>query len=122
MSRVVHFEITAREPQKAIDFYSTVLDWKFQKWDNPGPDYWLVTTGEDETPGINGGLASGEPIGAVVNTIGIADLDATLQKVQENGGKVLQPRGPLPGMGWYATFEDPAGNHLGLMQADPAAK
>ena len=122
MSRVVHFEIMAREPQKVIDFYSSVLDWKFRKSDNPGADYWLVTTGDEQTPGINGGLASGDPVGAVVNTIGVADLDATLQKVQENGGKVVQPRGPLQGTGWFASFEDPAGNHLGLLQADQATQ
>jgi len=116
----MHFAIMAREPQKVVDFYSTVLDWKFEKQDHPGTDYWLVTTGDEQTPGINGGLASGDPIGAVVNTIGVADMDATLQKVEENGGKIILPREPLPGMGMYATFEDPAGNQFGLMQADPA--
>jgi uncharacterized protein len=120
MSRVVHFAIMAREPQKVIDFYSTVLGWKFEKQDHPGTDYWLVTTGDEQTPGINGGLASGDPIGAVVNTLSVADLDGTLQKVQENGGKVVRPPEPLPGMGMYATFEDPAGNRFGLMQIDPA--
>ena len=121
MSRVVHFEIMAGEPQKVIDFYSTVLDWKFKKQDHPGTDYWLVTTGDEQTPGINGGLAFGDPVGAVVNTIGVADMDATLQKVEANGGKIVRPREPLPGMGMYATFEDPAGNQFGLMQAEPAA-
>jgi len=122
MSRVVHFAINAREPQKAIDFYSTVLDWKFDKQNHPGADHWLVTTGDEQTPGINGRLASGDPIGTVANTIGVADLDATLQKVQENGGKVVRPREPLLGMGWYATFEDPVGNQLGLIQADPVVE
>jgi hypothetical protein len=122
MSRVVHFEIMAREPQKAVDFYSNVLGWKFRKWNNPGMDYWLITTGDDKVPGINGGLGPGDPVKEVVNTIGIADLDATLKKVVQHGGKVLQPRGPLPGVGWYAAFEDPVGNRFGLMQADPAAK
>jgi predicted enzyme related to lactoylglutathione lyase len=121
MSRVVHFEIMAREPQKAIDFYSTVLDWKFQKWENPGAEYWMITTGEEAKPGINGGLTHGEPVGAVVNTIGTADLDTALQRVEENGGSVVQPRGPLPGMGWYAVFQDPTGNRFGLMQSDPSA-
>lgn len=122
MSRVVHFEIMAKEPQMAADFYSKVLGWKFQKWDNPGMDYWLITTGDDKEPGINGGLGPGDPVKAVVNTIGVADLDGTLNKVVEHGGKVAQPRGPIPGVGWYAAFEDPAGNLLGLMQDDPTAK
>ena len=122
MSRVVHFEIMAKQPQQAIDFYSTVLSWEFQKWANPGMDYWLITTGEDKEPSINGGLGPGDPIKAVVNTIGVADLDATLKRITEHGGKVLRPRGAIPGVGWYAAFEDPAGNQLGLMQDDPAAK
>jgi predicted enzyme related to lactoylglutathione lyase len=122
MSRVVHFEIAAREPQKAIDFYSAVLDWKFQKSEHTDAEYWHVLTGDEQRPGINGGLASGNPVGSVVNTIGIADLDATLDRVEENGGKVLQPRVARPGMGWFASFEDPVGNQLGLMQADAAAQ
>lgn len=57
----------------------------------------------------------------MVNTIGIADLDATLDKVEEHGGKVVQPRVARPGMGWFASFEDPVGNRPGLMQTDPSA-
>ena len=52
----------------------------------------------------------------------VADLDAVLAKVTENGGKVKQPRGPIPGVGWYAAFVDPTGNAFGLMQADTAAR
>lgn len=122
MSRVVHFEIMAKEPQQAVEFYSKVFGWKFHKWDNPGMDYWLITTGEDKVPGINGGLGPGDPVKTVVNTIGIADLDATVMRIVQHGGKVMQPRGPLPGVGWYAAFEDSVGNQFGLMQDDPAAK
>jgi predicted enzyme related to lactoylglutathione lyase len=122
MSRVVHFEIMAKEPQQAVDFYSKVLGWKFQKWDNPTMDYWLITTGDEKLPGINGGLGPGDPVKAIVNTIGVADLDATLMRIVQHGGKVLQPRDPLPGVGWYAAFEDSVGNQFGLMQSDPAAK
>jgi predicted enzyme related to lactoylglutathione lyase len=112
----------AKEPQQAVDFYSKVLGWKFQKWDNPTMDYWLITTGDEKLPGINGGLGPGDPVKAIVNTIGVADLDATLMRIVQHGGKVLQPRGPLPGVGWYAAFEDSVGNQFGLMQSDPAAK
>jgi predicted enzyme related to lactoylglutathione lyase len=118
MSRVVHFEIRAAEPQKVIDFYSSVLDWKFQKWSSSETEYWLVATGDDQTPGINGGLAPGSPVGAVVNTIGVSDLDETIDKVEEHGGRIVLPRVSRPGMGWYASFEDPVGNHFGLLQAD----
>jgi len=55
MPRVIHFEIHAGNPERAIKFYGEVLGWQFNKWDGPMP-YWLVTTGPGGLPGINGGL------------------------------------------------------------------
>ena len=54
MSRVVHFEIQASQPQQLIDFYTTLLGWDFRQWG--GPDYWLIETGPADQAGINGGL------------------------------------------------------------------
>jgi len=135
MSRPIHFDVSAKDPQKFVSFYEAVFGWKFDKTPMP-MDYWLITTGPKETPGIDGGLSQGEPkteprprevkgqsvLAGVVLTLDANDLDATLAKVTENGGKVKQPRGPIPGVGWYAAFVDPTGNAFGLMQADPKAK
>ncbi len=41
MPRVVHFEIHAGEPERAIRFYEKVLGWSFQKWEGP-MEYWLI--------------------------------------------------------------------------------
>src|SRR5882762_7349395 len=55
MSRVIHFEIPASDPERASAFYKKVFGWKIEKW--PGPmEYWMVTTGAEGAPGINGGL------------------------------------------------------------------
>ena len=54
MPRVSHFEIHATDPDRAIRFYSTVFSWQFNKWDGP-VEYWLVRTGPDDEPGIDGG-------------------------------------------------------------------
>jgi len=51
MSRVVHFEINADQPQRAVQFCQQVFDWKIEKWAGPA-DYWLVVTGT-EAPGID---------------------------------------------------------------------
>ena len=55
MARVVHFEIHADEPERAIEFYKSALGWEFTKWDGAG-EYWLIITGSPDEPGINGGL------------------------------------------------------------------
>jgi predicted enzyme related to lactoylglutathione lyase len=55
MPRPIHFEIHAADPQRAIKFYTQLFGWTFTKWESP-MDYWLIKTGEQGTPGIDGGL------------------------------------------------------------------
>ena len=32
MSRIVHFEINADDPQRAVAFYQNVFGWEIKKW------------------------------------------------------------------------------------------
>jgi predicted enzyme related to lactoylglutathione lyase len=54
MNRVIHFEIHAENLQRAGHFYGELFNWKFEKY--MPEEYWLITTGPDGEPGINGGL------------------------------------------------------------------
>ena len=121
MARVTHFDISADAPAQLIPFYEETFGWKFEKWEGP-MEYWLLTTGPDEQPGINGGLAKREQDDYVLNTMDISDIDATIDQIEKKGGKVVMPKSPIPGVGWFAQFEDPEGNRLGLMQSDENAK
>ena len=127
MPRVVHFEIHAADPERGVKFYERVFGWTFQKWEGP-MEYWLITTGPDSEPGINGGLLrrqgeiDGQAVIAYVCTIGVDDLDATMASVEANGGTVAVPKMPIPGMGWLAYYKDTEGNIFGIMQGDPSAK
>lgn len=42
--------------------------------------------------------------------------------VTKNSGKVLAPKMPIPGVGWFAMIADTEGNRFGLMQSDESAK
>lgn len=118
MSRVVHFEIPADDPKRAIKFYEKVFDWQIEKWDGP-IEYWLIMTGEEDKPGIDGGLARREdPTTGVENTIDVKDLDASLANVKAHGGEVIRPRMAVPGVGWMAYIKDTEGNVFGLMESD----
>jgi len=129
MSRVVHFEIHADEPERAIRFYEELLDWKFSKWDGP-VDYWTVVTGEDGSPGIDGGLMKrrgprpedGQAVNSYVCTVGVSDLDSLMSRVEMLGGSLPVPKNPVPGIGWLAYAKDPEGNILGLLESDPEAR
>jgi uncharacterized protein len=122
MARVVHFEIPADNPERAVAFYQSVFGWKIQKWAGP-VDYWLVSTGEAPEPGINGGMMLRPHPGAVTcNTIGVPSVDNALKAVEDAGGKTVAPKMPIPGVGWLAYCTDTEGNQFGMMQADTAAK
>jgi predicted enzyme related to lactoylglutathione lyase len=127
MSRVVHFEIHAAEPQRAVGFYQAVFGWQFKKWEGP-QDYWLITTGPDSEPGINGGMLrrqggiDGTAVLAYVCTVGVSSLEATLSSIDKLGGSIAMPKMAVPGVGWLAYAKDTEGNIFGILQPDAAAK
>jgi predicted enzyme related to lactoylglutathione lyase len=49
MPRIIHFELPADNPERAVEFYSKVFGWKMQKWEGP-TEYWLVSTGDAGQP------------------------------------------------------------------------
>jgi predicted enzyme related to lactoylglutathione lyase len=128
MRRPVHFEIHADDPERASAFYSTVFGWRIEKWAGPA-DYWLVTTGPDGEPGINGGIlrrqgpppAAGAPVHGYVCTTEVPALDDTVEAATGAGGTVALPRMPVPGVGWLAYLEDTEGNLFGVLEPDPNA-
>ncbi|MFN8423956.1 MAG: VOC family protein [Anaerolineae bacterium] len=129
MSRPVHFEIHAADPERMAAFYTNLFGWTVQKWDGP-MDYWMVRTGAEGEPGIDGGIvrrmgdapADGAPVSAFVCTVGVDDCAAMVEKAVSLGGTVAMPKGPIPGMGWLAYVKDLDGNIMGLMEMDEAAK
>jgi predicted enzyme related to lactoylglutathione lyase len=90
MPRVIHFEIPAENPDQLAEFYARTFDWEIQKWEGP-VDYWLITTGEQDEPGIDGAITRKENLKAVTNTIDVPSTDEYINKVVENGGKVDLP-------------------------------
>ncbi len=122
MPRPIHFDIAADDPDRAMKFYKGVFGWKFNKWDGP-LDYWLVTTGEKDEPGIDGGISRrNKQMPGVMNTIGVPSVDRYMKKIEAKGGKILMPKMAIPGIGWFATCQDTEGNVFGIIQEDTEAK
>jgi uncharacterized protein len=127
---VVHFEIYARDAEKLAKFYSSVFDWTIEAM--PGMDYHYVKTvdtDEKGTPtqpgGINGGLLV-RPAGfedrGWINYINVDALDPAVRRAEDLGAKVMKPRAPVPGMGWFAMLTDPQGNSFAMWERDPSAR
>ena len=127
MPRVVHFEIHAAEPEKAVAFYQAVFGWEITKWDGP-MEYWLIKTGPDGEPGINGGMLrrhgtiDGTAVIAYVCTVGVPSLEATMEAIAAAGGQIVVPKMAVPHIGWLAYAKDTQGNIFGILQPDSAAK
>ncbi len=125
MGRVVHFEIHAADPDRAERFYRRVFGWEIRRWEGTPVDYRLITTGDDERPGINGAIvqrrggAGGKAVTAFVCTVDVDDLAAIQASVAEAGGEQVVDRQELDGVGAFAYFKDSEGNIFGAMQSAP---
>jgi len=104
--------------------YEEVFGWAFQRWgDN---DYWVITTGEPGTPGIDGGLLPRQgpapEVGAAVNgyvvTVEVDDLDATVEQALKLGGEVRLAKMQMAGIGWLAYLADTDGNLFGVLEPE----
>jgi uncharacterized protein len=124
---VVHFEIPADDPERAVKFYRELFGWEIKQMGGP-MDYWLVETvptdgeGMPTRQGVNGGLMRRMMPGQTpVNYIAVDDVDEFARKAQQLGAKSIMPKTPVPGMGWFAQLKDPEGNVFAIWQHDMAA-
>ena len=123
MNRINHFEIYTDDPEAVQPFYGEVFGWTFKKFEGGPMEYWLVTTGADKDPGINGGITrprEGQSSGTI-NTIAVKSLDGTIKKIEERGGRICVPKMAIPRVGWLAYAEDPQGNVFGIVEPDSKA-
>ena len=118
MNSVTWFEIPVNDLNRATDFYQKVFE----------VDMTIMEMGEslmswfpewpDGKKGITGTLIKTDGYtpsyqGTVVY-FGVDDIDATLDKVKANGGKVVLPKTDIGEYGVFAQFEDTEGNRLAL--------
>lgn len=121
-----YFDLTVSDLAIARNFFEAVLGWRFEKFPMPY-EYYRIQAGAADEPGIDGGIGAirdapicgGKP--TVSLTMPVADLDASTIAVVANGGKVIEQKLSIPGVGWYATCAEPGGLMFGLIQADASA-
>ena len=89
MPRLVHFEMNVKDVHKTISFYEDVFGWRFQKWNGP-MDYWLIMTGDEDEPGIDGGLGYAEEgFPKIVNTIAEFYVHQDIERKSKEAEKTL---------------------------------
>lgn len=113
-------ELMTRDVDAAKAFYAAVFGWTYDEMDmGPAGTYSVIEGGEHN--GLGGLMAMPSDMPDMVPNhwavyFTVADLDATLEKVTGNGGQIVVPATPIPGVGTMAHVHDPAGGSFALLQ------
>lgn len=138
MNPVVHFEMGYNDRERMKKFYQDAFGWKMQQLGAEMGNYVVAQTAETdangmvERPGaINGGFykKTGPSSEAPSVVIAVEDINASIEAVKANGGKILggmdsagnhtmEPT-MIPGIGLWISIEDTEGNRVSLLQPNP---
>ena len=121
--------MTSKDQKK---FYNELFGWKFDKFPSPpgskmpeGMEYWMISTVDDKgNEGVNGGMMrrqSPQQQG-ITNYFDVKSVQEYSAKVEKLGGKVISPKMPVPGMGYFAVCTDTENNGFGIFEVDSTAK
>jgi len=116
----VYFEIPVTDLERAIQFYTSVFGFGFERETIHDNEMALFPLDEN-APGISGALAKGEIYkptkeGTLIY-LKSKDIDKTLEQAINSGGAVLFPKTSNGEWGFVAELEDSEGNRIGLLQA-----
>ena len=119
-ARVVHVEVRGLDAPELHEFYESVFGW--YRNDSLSIDDYAVTEvgGGPLTVGI--GSVPDWSARSAKFYVQVEDIDQTLQRVADAGGKAVMPRTVGPTFGTehilvFTSFVDPAGNVIGLVEA-----
>ena len=124
MATIVHFDISADNPERAKKFYESLFGWKIGHIAG-FPDYYEIETADvNGVKGVGGGLTKREnpQLNGITNFIGVTSVDETVAKLDSIGGKLIQPKQTIPGYGYIAVCSDSENNSFGLFQDDKKAR
>ena len=121
-----YFDLTVMDVEAAQRFFALCLGWQFEPFD-PIPGYYRIEAGGPDEPGIDGGIGAaqdfpqseGKPL--TLMTVPVPDIDEVIGKVERNGGRVIEAKRAIPGVGWFCTCSEPGGLWFGVLQSDPDA-
>ena len=109
------FEIPAKDINRAIKFYSSVLGIQINAVDMFGTKMGFFPNDEQSVSGaiVQGDGYEPSATGAVLYLNGGDNLEVCLSKVEEAGGKIIVPKTQISvEMGYFAMFIDSEGNRI----------
>jgi predicted enzyme related to lactoylglutathione lyase len=119
MPGIVWWEVETAEPERFQQFHAALSGWDFVPAfadTELGADYWIIRQNGEGIGGLQRASSSAPPPSAGTRLyLAVDDLEATLDRVVELGGRVERTRIALGGDDrWFGVFRDPAGVSFGL--------
>ncbi len=111
---IVHIELSAHDQKEIASFYANVFGWQIQEF--PDMNYTTFSSGEDRPGGGFNAVSEANPAGTTIVYIETDDVDASLAKIEANGGERVGEPLDIPGVGIIHWFNDPSGNHMSLLK------
>ena len=112
-------ELHTTDPAGAVSFYEKVVGYTGRAMDmGPAGTYHIVSRSGQDRGGITGHLQPGFPP-HWLPYVSVDDADATLARVEKNGGKTLMGAHDIPGIGRFGIIADPTGGVLAVMKSAP---
>ncbi len=110
---ITHIDIPVTDKDRATAFYGTLFGWQISA--PPGFEDYPMWQAPNQISG--GGLAPrGEGFTQPRSYVEVDSIDDTLALVEANGGRVVMGKHPITETSWWAFFEDPDGNVIGLYE------
>jgi len=109
--RFVWHELMTTDTKSAGGFFSSVVNWKPQTWEQ-NPSYTMLVSGGRPMAGLMALPPDARAAGAPpswLTYIGTPDVDATAREAVSLGGKILKPATAIPTVGRFALVQDPQG-------------
>ena len=114
--KIVHWELMGADGDKLAAFYEKLFGWQSEPVE--GFDSYNMVAAE--ATGIGGAIGSGNEHMPSYQAfyVEVEGVEAALDAATAHGGSVAVPRTVVPGMVVFGMFTDPAGNLVGVVEAD----
>jgi uncharacterized protein len=109
---VTHFEVLGQDAGALQEFYGQAFGWEMQ--DVMDGSYYMVNPGTGVQGGVGRDVGGGN--GHVTFYVEVEDPAAALARIEELGGRTIQPPMDVPNGPTIALFADPEGHVIGLVK------
>ncbi len=115
-NKIVHIEFMGADGAGQHKFYTELFGWQAEEV--PGFNHYYMVS--SDSAGVGSAVGQGPEDSPTYLTVYIEvdSIDDHLARIEAAGGSTVMPRTVVPDVVTFAMFRDPAGNVVGLVEAE----